>query len=40
MMYSDDGINDRGISYNVIVGSVWKKITQIQILSSAAFFAV
>ena len=40
MMYIDDGINDRGINYNVIVGSVLKKIIQISILSSVAFFAV
>ena len=39
-MYSDDGINDRGINYNVIVWSVLKKIIQIPILSSVAFFAV
>ena len=37
MMYIDDGINDRGINYNVIVGSVLKKIIQISMLSSVAF---
>ena len=40
MMYIDDGIKDRGINYNVIVGSVLKKIIHISILSSVAFFAV
>ena len=40
MMYIDDGINDRGINYNVIVGSVLKKIIQISILSSVAFFSL
>ena len=38
MMYSNDGINDRGINYNVVVRSVLKKIIQIPILSSVAFF--
>ena len=40
MMFSDNGINDRGINYNFIVRSVLKKIIQIPILSSVAFFAV
>ena len=40
MYDSDNGINDRGINYNFIVWSVLKKIIQIPILSSVAFFAV